>query len=158
VARLLPELRLPHEFSPIVNLHFRTPEPVVLPGGLPFVGLVGGTAQWLFVRGDILSVTISAAHDLVERPAEAITARVVADLKAVLPPALRDRPLPCRVLKERRATIRQTPAAEALKPGPRPGPDNLVLAGDWIERGVPATIEAALASGRRAAEIAARSE
>jgi len=32
---------------------------------------------------------------------------------------------------------------------------NLVLAGDWTDTGLPATIESAVVSGRRAAEVAA---
>ena len=66
IGELAPEIVAPREFAPIVNLHFRiddTPLPL-LP--LPLLGLIGGTAQWLFVRDNLASVTISAALTLVE--------------------------------------------------------------------------------------------
>ena len=34
----------------------------------PFLGLVGGAAQWLFLRGDVVSLTVSAAAGLAEQP------------------------------------------------------------------------------------------
>jgi len=73
-AALLPSLTVPDDFRPIVNLHYRLAALTALPGGLPLLGLVGGTAQWLFVRGTILSVTISAAEREVDMPAEAFGA------------------------------------------------------------------------------------
>ena len=61
---------------------------------------------------------------------------------------------PYRVIKERRATFAQTPAALALRLQARTAFANLMLAGDWTATGLPATIEGALKSGRLAAEAA----
>jgi hydroxysqualene dehydroxylase len=147
VARLLPGLKLPLDMSPIVNVHFRLDRPVELPGGKRLLGLIGGTAQWLIARGDVVSVTVSAADSLVERPNEAIGALIWRDVaKAMgLPPF----PVPpYRTVKERRATLRLTPANEALRPGPLTATQNLFLAGDWTQTGLPPTIEAAIRSGR----------
>ncbi len=150
VARLLPDLALPAEMSPIVNAHYRLDGPVVLPGGGPILGLIGGTAQWLIARGDVVSVTVSAADALVERPSDALAALLWRDVAAALSlPAL---PVPpVRVIKERRATLRLTPAQENRRPGPVTAALNLFLAGDWTQTGVPPTIEGAIRSGRRAA-------
>jgi uncharacterized protein with NAD-binding domain and iron-sulfur cluster len=63
---------------------------------------------------------------------------------------------PVRVIKERRATFAQTPAALARRAPAGTAWRNLVLAGDWTDTGYPATIESAVRSGRRAAEAAAR--
>jgi len=154
-AAVIPTLRVPTDACPIVNLHFRLPEPVVLPDGVPYLGLVGGTAQWLFVRDDIASVTVSAAERLLDEPAESIAARIWADLARAVP-ALADLPKPhYRVIKERRATMAQTPAQLALRPSQRTGLRNVALAGDWVDTGLPATIEAAVRSGRRAARLLA---
>jgi len=57
-----------------------------------------------------------------------------------------------RIIKEKRATIRQTPADEARRPGCATGIGNLWLAGDWTATGLPATIEGSLLSGFRAAD------
>ncbi|HEV2302755.1 MAG TPA: hydroxysqualene dehydroxylase HpnE, partial [Stellaceae bacterium] len=66
-ARLVPGLVVPDRHEPIVNAHFRVAAPAAAPF---FLGLVGGAAQWVFRKKGILSVTVSAAEDLVDRPAE----------------------------------------------------------------------------------------
>ena len=149
LARLLPDLPLPLEASPIVNVHFRLPGPVVLPGGRDLLGLIGGTAQWLIARGDVVSVTVSAADALVDRPGEAIAAALWRDVATAmgLPPF----PVPpFRTIKERKATLRLTPGMEALRCGPLTATQNLFLAGDWTQTGLPPTIEGAIRSGRAA--------
>ena len=65
-----------------------------------------------------------------------------------------DLPLPpFRVLKERRATIAQTPAQNMLRPNSITKWKNLHLAGDWTNTGLPATIESAILSGKNASKI-----
>jgi squalene-associated FAD-dependent desaturase len=145
---LLPGLIAPDAFCAILNVHF----PVAAdPGRAGFWGVVGGTAEWIFVRDGVVSVTISAANRLVDLSAEDIAARVWRDVRAVL--ALPEPMPPVRVVKERRATHAATAAQEARRPGPRTAWRNLVLAGDWTATGLPATIEGAIRSGRAAADL-----
>lgn len=151
----LPKQRFPLISNAILNLHFRLPEP--LPDSTPeIIGVIGGTAQWIFLRGDMLSVTVSAANDLMGESAERLVAKIWADvLEAVDYP--RNSPPPCRVIKEKRATFLQSPEAEELRPSQRGPLENLYLAGDWTATGYPATIEGAILSGRlAAAEIVKR--
>ncbi|MDE0044678.1 MAG: FAD-dependent oxidoreductase, partial [bacterium] len=54
-------------------------------------------------------------------------------------------------IKERRATISQDPDTIAMRPGTRTAFNNMYLAGDWTDTGLPATIEGAVLSGKRAA-------
>ncbi len=61
---------------------------------------------------------------------------------------------PWQIVKERRATFAATPEQNAKRPGASTRYPNLFLAGDWTDTGLPATIEGALRSGRRAAELA----
>ena len=153
--RLLPGLPVPPPGPAIVNAHYRLDAPAgtpaALPGGLPFLGLVGGQAEWLFLRGDLLSVTVSDADALADRPADAIAGRLWRDVAA----ALRlDGPIPpFRVVKERRATPDQAPDSVSRRPAARTRWNNLALAGDWTETGLPATLEAAVRSGNRAAAV-----
>lgn len=152
-ARIAPGIAVPRAHRAIVNAHFRLPGPVSLPEGAPFLGLIGGVAQWLFVRGDVVSVTVSAADALAEKPADEIAARLWADVARAL--GLDCAPPPWRIVKERRATFAQTPAEIARRPGPRTSLRNLFLAGDWTDTGLPATIESAIVSGERAGRLAA---
>ncbi len=148
---LLPGLEAPVESRPIVNAHYRLEAPPEI-GSVPFLGMIGGDAHWLFVRGTVVSVTVSAADRLVDEPADKIAEMLWKDAAKAIgrPPS----PLPpCRVVKEKRATFAQTPAQAARRPGPKSGPKNLFLAGDWTETGLPATIEGAVRSGARAAHL-----
>jgi len=145
-ADLLPGLVAPDAFGAILNLHFAAD---AAPGPAGFYGVVGGTAEWIFVRDHVVSVTISAANRLVDLPAEDLAARVWPDVRTTL--ALSAPMPPVRVVKERRATFAATAAQEVRRPGPRTPLHNLVLAGDWTATGLPATIEGAIRSGRTAA-------
>ncbi len=151
-ADLLPGLRVPEEHCAIVNAHFRLAAPPRLANGVPLLALVGATAQWLIVRGDVVSVTVSAADALIDHDTDATlrqlwheTAKALR-LPGPMPPA--------RLIKEKRATFRQTPAAERLRPPAGTALHNLFLAGDWTATGLPATIEGAVRSGHVAARLA----
>ena len=152
-AALVPSLTVPRESNAIVNAHFRLSEPARLPADTPFLGLIGGTAQWLFVRGDVASITVSAAGALAAEPAETIAGKTWNDVATALDLG-RDLP-PYRVVKERRATFAQTPGEVRRRPKTRCGFANVYLAGDWIDTGLPATIEGAIRSGHMAARAVA---
>jgi hypothetical protein len=149
---LVPDLTVPEESHAIINAHFRLPEVKSLPAGLPFLGLIGGTAQWLFVRGDVASITISAANHMVDEKPELIARKTWRDVALALVQEADPLP-PYRVVKEKRATFAQTPAQVRLRPRTRSRFINLYLAGDWIDTGLPATIEGAVRSGQMAARI-----
>ncbi|MBN8926756.1 MAG: hypothetical protein BGO51_08210 [Rhodospirillales bacterium 69-11] len=155
-ADLLPGLVAPNAFEAIINLHFRhvadaagDPAGALQEAGL--VGVLSGTAEWIFRKADHVSVTISAANLMLDMPAEQLAEKVWADIAAALGTKA---PLPAyRVLKEKRATFAATAAQEARRPGARTDLANLVLAGDWTATGLPATIEGAIRSGRTAADL-----
>ncbi len=120
------------------------------------VGLIGGTAEWVFAFPDRISVTVSGADRLLDDDREALARRLWADVAALhhLPAELP----PWQIVKERRATFAATPEQDAKRPGARTQWDNLLLAGDWTATGLPATIEGALRSGRTAADWVARAQ
>ena len=145
---LVPSLTAPDAFNAIVNGHFS----FVPPRGVePIVGVIGGTAQWVFAFEDRLSVTVSAADDLADQDREALARALWRDVAAVhaLPAALP----PWRIVKERRATFAATPEQNAKRPPVRTSWRNLALAGDWTATGLPATIEGAVRSGVTAADL-----
>jgi squalene-associated FAD-dependent desaturase len=152
VARdLMSGLSAPDRFEAIVNLHFRTeadPPPAIARSR--FVGLVGGTAEWVFVKPGHVSVTISAANRLIDVAPETLAKKVWPEAAAALGVAA---PLPVwRVVKEKRATFAATAGQDALRPGARSSVTGVALAGDWTATGLPATIEGAIRSGRSAAD------
>lgn len=152
-AQLLPGLRVPTDFCAIVNGHFRLDRIMAPPEAPRLIGVVGGVAQWLFLRGDVVSVTVSAADALAEQPNEIVADAIWADVRRCLD--LGAMPLPAwRIIKEKRATFAQTPAQVALRPPAATTLPNLFLAGDWTDTGLPATIEGAMRSGLTAAGLA----
>ncbi len=149
-AELVPALTVPDEIHAIVNVHFRLSGPPGLPPDLPLLGLIGGTAQWLFVRGDVASITVSAADALAAEPSGTIVRKAWNDVARALGHQ-REKMPPCRIVKEKRATFAQTPNQVKRRPQTRTEFANLYLAGDWIDTGLPATIESAVRSGQMAA-------
>lgn len=152
-ANLCPGLTVPTEMRSIVNLHFRLNGDALLPNGAVFIGLIGTTAQWLFARGDILSVTISDSGPFADRDAKEIATIIWSEIRGVLGLGTADTP-PVRVIKEHRATMAQTPVQVGLRPQSQTEYANLFLAGDWIDTRLPASIDGALRSGYRAADLA----
>jgi squalene-associated FAD-dependent desaturase len=153
-ADLLPDVTVPDAFEAILNVHFAIEADMPASwGGAGFCGLIGGTAEWVFAKPGIVSVTVSAANHLVDRTAEEIAALIWGDVRRcwMLPETMP----PVRVVKEKRATIAATAAQERRRPpsaiGRHIGVANLALAGDWTATGLPATIEGAIRSGRAAA-------
>jgi len=151
-ADIVRGLTTPSQFRAIVNAHFRRVPPAGLP---PIIGIVNGTVEWLFSFPDRLSVTISAADRLLEVPRETLAQTIweevagVAGLPKTMPP--------WQIVRERRATFAATPGEDAKRPAAHTRWRNLFLAGDWTQTGLPATIEGAVRSGHRAAELASRS-
>lgn len=148
---LLPGLEAPNAFCAIVNAHFRIAPP---PGQPPILGVLNGAVQWLFAFPDRLSVTISAGDRYIDTAREVLAKRLWNEIAGLtgLPAALP----PWQIVRERRATFAATPAQDMRRPGPATQWHNLVLAGDWTDTGLPATIEGAIRSGNRAAAVIAR--
>jgi squalene-associated FAD-dependent desaturase len=148
-ADLIPDLTVPNDFRAIVNAHFKMPAPAGTP---PILGVIGGTAEWIFAFHDRISVTVSCADAIVDRDREELAKTIWADVAGALNIAA---PIPAwQIVKEKRATFAATPAQDARRPAAKTRWRNLILAGDWTQTGLPATIEGALQSGETAAALA----
>jgi squalene-associated FAD-dependent desaturase len=147
---LVPELTVPTEFRGIVNLHYRVPEAMAAQE-ISILGIVGGTAEWVFRRERIISITISAATRVIDRDADELAASVWSEVATALDLGAAAMP-PARVVKEKRATFAHTPAQIARRPAPATRWHNLALAGDWTDTKLPATIEGTIRSGAAAAQ------
>lgn len=153
--RLAPALVPPVATRPILNAHFAvSPDCPIPTDAPPLLGVVGGMAQWICVRPGVVSVTISSPGPLADMPAEPLAEALWREVRTCL--KLNDAPRPpCRVIKERRATLAHSPGQDVLRPDPRTPVANLWLAGDWTDTGLPCTLEGAVRSGRRAAGLVA---
>lgn len=121
-----------------------------------FIGVADGTTQWLFDRekitgaGGHLSAVSSGAIDLLRMENDDLVARAEADVRRVLPAAT-------RAVVTRALVVREPRAGFSLAPNAPPRPSavtqlaGFLLAGDWTDTGLPATIEGAVRSGFTAA-------
>jgi squalene-associated FAD-dependent desaturase len=150
--------------SPIVTVNLWLDRPLF---DEPFVGLPGRAMQWVFDRHTILgqasadahpasdgsahlSLVASGAASLVERTNAELVAQATEELFAAFPAARAARLLRSTVVREPRATFSLAPGQPA-RPQSRTPVRGLYLAGDWIDTGLPATIESAVRSGHQAA-------
>jgi squalene-associated FAD-dependent desaturase len=149
-APLIKDLTVPTEFRAIVNAHFRIAPPADLPA---ILGVLNGTVEWIFAFPGRVSVTISAGDRLVDGARDVLAKTIWSEVAAAtgLPADLP----PWQIVRERRATFAATPGQDAKRPGAATRWRNLALAGDWTDTGLPATIEGAIRSGNRAAEVVA---
>lgn len=148
-SALLPGLAVPVAHEAIVNAHFRHAPP---PDAEMMIGVIGGTAEWIFAFPDRLSVTISAAGALLGEDREALAAKIWNDVAKAY--RLTSGLPAWQIVAEKRATFAATPEQDRLRPGAVTAWRNLLLAGDWTQTGFPATIEGAIRSGETAAAAA----
>ena len=99
------------------------------------------------------SVTISAGNDLLDKLAVDLANEVWNEISPLFDKTAKPLP-PYKVIKEKRATLAQSPKLEPYRHTPDTAYKNLYLAGDWTDTGLPATIEGAIRSGYLAAKIA----
>jgi hydroxysqualene dehydroxylase len=150
--------------SPIISIHLWLDREIT---NLDFAALLDTRIQWLFNKSKLLdekketgsvrqylSLVISGAQEFIGLNKEQLLKIAMEDLQRVLPDALNVKIIHSLIIKEKRATFIPSPELEALRPNTQTKFENLFLAGDWTATGYPATIEGAVISGKKAAELA----
>jgi len=144
--------------KPIVTVNLWYDRPVM---DEPFVGLPGRAMQWVFdkrfafgTKASHLSLVSSGADALTGEGSAALIARAAGEMNDALPAARTATLLRGTVVREKQATFSLAPG-QPRRPGTTTPVHGLVLAGDWIDTGLPGTIESAVVSGHRAAHILA---
>lgn len=165
------------QFEPaaITSVHLWFDRPVI---DWPHAVLVDRLSHWVFRHGassasresaDVrkpsaehyYQVVISATHrDLSHRPRDNRdwTAAVLADLREAFPAAREAELIRSRVVTQPQAVFRPRPGLGRFRPTAHTPIEGLVLAGDWIDTGWPATMEGAIRGGELAASAIVASE
>ena len=119
----------------------------------PLVGLPGRNFQWVFDRraivgGDAshLSLISSGAETIVSQTNDALDGAALVEVREALPAARSAKLRKSLAVREKRSTFSLAPDAPP-RPGTQTSVDGFLLAGDWIDTGLPATIESAVMSG-----------
>jgi len=102
-----------------------------------------------------LSLVSSGAASILNRTNEELIRLAHEELLGAFPASRAVRLLRATVVREPRATFSLAPN-EPPRPATETGVHGLYLAGDWIDTGLPATIESAVRSGHRAADLISR--
>ena len=144
--------------SPIVNVHMWYDRPV---WDGDFAAFLNTPLQWAFNKsrlwgqrsnGQYIDISLSGAHEFVDRSASEIVDMFRKEMAALFPAARGAELTRALVVKQRDATFAAAAGTASLRPSQRTPIANLFLAGDWTDTGWPATMEGAVRSGYRAAE------
>jgi squalene-associated FAD-dependent desaturase len=142
------------ESSPIVTVNLWFDRQVI---DEPFIGLPGRAMQWVFDKramfgGDAshLSLVSSGAASIVAMANDALIAQTHQDLLDAIPAVRPAKLVRATVIREPHATFSLAPG-QPDRPATATPVRGLFLAGDWIDTGLPATIESAVRSGHLAA-------
>jgi squalene-associated FAD-dependent desaturase len=142
--------------SPIVTVNLWFDRGVL---DAPVLGLPGRAMQWVFDKRIVfgeeashLSLVSSGAVEILAETNETLIRRAHDELLEALPGVRDAKILRATVIREPRATFSLAPGQPA-RPSTETGLRGFLLAGDWTATGLPATIEGAVRSGHRAAEL-----
>jgi zeta-carotene desaturase len=145
--------------SPIVTVNLWFDRPVT---STMFVGMPGRAMQWVFDKRAMfgeasshLSLVCSAADAIVNETNQQLIDLAVDEVRSALPGARVATVRRAIAVREKRATFSVAPGLPA-RPATTTSVPGLFLAGDWIDTGLPATIESAVISGHWAADAAMR--
>ena len=126
---------------------------------LEYAALPGRQLQWMFNKSpdrngaSQLGLVVSASRKLLPLGRSEILEQAVRELKEIFPAARQAEVVRGVVIKEPFATFSCRTGSDALRPDQQTPIRNLFVAGDWTRTGWPPTMEGAVRSGYRCAEL-----
>ncbi|HEX6156232.1 MAG TPA: hydroxysqualene dehydroxylase HpnE [Burkholderiales bacterium] len=148
---LLPEAVADFTYQPIYTCYLQYAQTARLP--FPMLGMSDGLVQWVFDRGALLgergrlACVISAQGDHQQMTHDEVADQCHRELLGAQ--LVREEPSWSQVIAEKRATISCTPG----RARPDVKREGVILAGDYTDSEYPPTLEAAVRSGVRAAQM-----
>jgi hypothetical protein len=147
--------------SSVISIHIIF-EDTLSPDIIPFnnygmLGITGKTIQWIFRKSNnIISLTISALD--FDKTLNAITNSEIFDicikeLFELFEQLKTNRILKSKVIRNNRATFISDAESVLARLNSKTKIENLYLAGDWVNTGLPSTIESAVKSSKIISEM-----
>ncbi|MFZ1323434.1 MAG: hydroxysqualene dehydroxylase HpnE [Ignavibacteria bacterium] len=131
-------------------------ESMIPDNSLGMTGLIGTSVQWVFLRNRRhISLVISGADEtgLTDKSSEEIFVICQSDLNMTIKDFDKLEISGYKVIKEKRATFIPDRDSENCRPDQKTKYNNLFIAGDWTDTGLPSTIESAVKSSKIISEI-----
>jgi len=144
------------EDSPALTVHLLVDPALQAPRVVLFARR---TFHWLVSRpslrpsGTLVSLIATGKPELFERADEDLIRLALEEAAYAYPGSKAITVLGRRVVRAPRAFLTMSPGTRVHRPLPQGPFDNLLLAGDWTDTGLPATLESAIVSGNRCAEM-----
>ena len=151
LSKILNGYNLPKEYNTILNIHFKVKTKYIAFFEKPIVGFVNSISQWVFVKNDHLSITVSNANNLNNMDSNILVNKVWEEICSYLNKKINFESF--QIVREKKATYVQSPNNINLVRNFEKKPENLLIAGDWTQYNLPCTIEASILSGKKAIDI-----
>jgi hydroxysqualene dehydroxylase len=135
-------------YSPIITIHFKSDRDLFPE---KFVAVTGSHIHWIFKHPAHYSIVISSAEEYAGMDNKAISEMIINELRKEFIIHHSDITA-IKIIKEKRATFLPSKDILDTRPKPLTQYNNLILAGDWTNTGLPSTIEGAILSGRLAVQ------
>ena len=133
--------------SSIVTLHLWLKENKLKK---PFYAFIDSRLHWVFNHGRYITTVTSSADEFIEKSKEELFSIISSELSTYLG-INREKITRYKIIKEKRATFIPNKENLLKRPSAKTKLENVFLAGDWTNTGLPATIEGAIKSGNTAA-------
>lgn len=145
--KIIPNLDKLFSYSPNLNIHIKLAEDIFPE---PFYALLESDIHWIFSKGKHITLVTSSAEKYMGMTYNNIIGQFCSELKNYFPILNHNMILDSLVIKEKRATFIPNNKTENFRKKLTNNYGNLFIAGDWVNTGLPSTIESAILSGQMA--------
>ncbi len=150
-GKIFNKVDVPNEFNTILNIHYKISDKIKKLFTSDIIGMISSHSQWIFVKNNYLSVTVSDANNFNNESQETLSTKVWEEICLLIGKNIK---IPnCQIIKEKKATFVQSPNNFELIKKIKNLPRNLSICGDWTQSDLPCTIEGSIMSGKKSIEF-----